>query len=178
MNRLANGRCECADGYYMDATHGCLTCQYMIQGCQSCSIVNWNSGLPLDTVRKYGTLGGEEYLTCDSCSNDDRFVEINLNPAIAVAGFDYTAAITSSDLPSAVETLTPVKCESCYASFDGCSKCGTFGDSCTGCQLTHTLIESSTAGVYGCTRCDYFMSNCLTCYDQSTCRETKPRLLF
>ena len=171
MNRTENGLCECADGYYMDATHGCLTCQYMIQGCKSCSIVGWNSGLPLDHVRKYGPdTDRREYLACNSCTNDDRFVEINLNSAIEVAGYDYTATISSLDLPSGVETLTPVRCESCYANYDGCSKCGTFGDSCTGCQLTHTLIESETAGVFGCERCDKFMYNCLTCYDQSSCR--------
>lgn len=142
----------------MDATHGCLTCQYMIQGCTSCSIVNWNTGLQLDHVRKYGPgTPNRDYLVCNSCNNDDRFVEINLDASIAVAGFDYTAAITSTGLPNGVATTEPVRCESCYAKFDGCSKCGTFGGSCTGCQLTHTLIESSTAGVFGCTRCDFFM---------------------
>ena len=109
-------------------------------------------------MRKYGPDSAtREYLVCESCSNDDRFVEINLNSAIVVAGFDYTAAISSTALPTGVETTEPVRCESCYSRYDGCSKCGTFGDSCTGCQLTHTLIESATAGVFGCTRCDYFM---------------------
>ena len=106
MTRTSDGLCACDAGYFMDANFGCLTCQYMVQGCKSCSIVNWNTGLPLDVVRKYGPdTTNTEYLVCDSCTNDDRFVEINLNTAIAVtsdATFDYTAAISSTALPAEV----------------------------------------------------------------------------
>ena len=161
MTRTSDGLCECDAGYFMDANFGCLTCQYMVQGCKSCSIVNWNTGLPLDNVRKYGPdTTNTEHLVCDSCTNDDRFVEINLNSAIDVtsdASFDYTTAISSTALPAEVETTEPIRCESCYSRYDGCSKCGTFGDSCTGCQLTHTLITDAATSVSTCTRCDFFM---------------------
>jgi len=130
----ADGFCECEEGYHMHPEHGCLSCQYMVPGCTSCSTVYWDSGIPLDNVRMSGPDSTcSQYLTCDSCRLTQRYVRLDLQTSIAIDGFDYGSA-DFSNLPDTVKAQAPVKCESCLTAYDGCSSCGTYGDSCTNCM--------------------------------------------
>ena len=100
------------------------------------------------------------YLTCTSCQNNEMFVDINpRNPA------------------------KPVKCTYCQAKFDGCSKCGTYGDTCTGCYPTHVDALAGWNQNFSyqgprCVRCDKYMYDCLTCFDKERCKTKKPRRLL
>ena len=117
----------------MHPDHGCLPCAYQVPGCFSCSSVLWDTGIPLDSARLNGPGNAQAFLTCDKCEVDERFVRIELDPTIpAPEGFDY-AAPTYASLPAAVGVSQPVKCSSCQKRFDGCSSCGTYGESCTQC---------------------------------------------
>ena len=146
------GLCSCTDGLFMDETHGCLSCDYMIPGCRTCSEVAWDSAIPLDFARMKGPDQSASFLTCDTCSTSERYVHIDA--AIA----DYTA------IPDDTVSTSRVTCKHCQASFDGCTSCGTYGAACEACAPTHVLLAVDADGVIPCTRCDYFMSNCLTCF--------------
>ena len=155
----------------MHPAMGCVSCDYLIPGCSTCSEVNWNSGITLDWARMFGPDSGQEkYLSCANCEQDERFVEIELEAAFA--------SENKAALPDKAKTTTPVKCESCSTRFDGCSSCGQFGDTCTKCYPTHVLEAVDADKKIPCTRCDYFMSGCLTCWSRSSCNMTKPRRLF
>ena len=77
---------------------------------------------------------------CDNCKGDERFVYVDLNMSINMPGVN-AASINYAALPdnAAVKANTKVKCKHCHDKFDGCSKCGVYGNSCTGCDLTHIL---------------------------------------
>lgn len=95
------GFCSCTDGLFMDLNHGCLTCDYMIPGCRSCSQASWNSSIPLDNARMSGPDSDPVFLTCDACSTSERYVFID-----AVVS-DYTAIDTE------VVTNSRVSCKHC-----------------------------------------------------------------
>ncbi len=139
------GTCACADAdKFMHSKHGCLPCSYMLPGCRTCSQVSWSSGIPLDADRLLGPGKGVASLTCNQCDEDNRFVRIDLDTSIpAPAGFNYTTAVYSN-LPAGLSTKSAVKCSSCLKKYDGCSSCGTYGESCTNCYPTHTLHTPTT----------------------------------
>ena len=147
------GVCECEAGYHLTDL-GCVDCQYLIPGCRTCShTADTDTGFQLISERVFGTIGSvDTYVTCDICQSSARYVE-------SPAG-------------------EPVKCSACAERFDGCSSCGTYGDTCDQCYQTHVLEAVDADGLIPCTRCDYFMFNCLTCFDKTECRSEKPRLLF
>ena len=166
----------------MHEKFGCHSCNYLIPGCSGCSQVNWNSGIELDSTRL--GVNKASFLTCDKCTGDERFVSINLSPTSNIP-----APVNYAALPDNAVAKTPVKCASCQKKFDACSKCGTFGDSCTGCYQTHTLytvpVPAPAAGEKAaqpvpatCYRCDYFMAGCLLCVNNFSCKMEKPRRLL
>ena len=59
----------------MDLDFGCLSCDYMIPGCRSCSVVDWDTNIPLDNARMMGPDSDPSYLTCNECSTSERFVD-------------------------------------------------------------------------------------------------------
>ena len=115
---------------------------------------------------------------CTKCKGDERFVQLNLNPGINMPGINLNNPNITA-LPDNAAVTSPVKCSSCQKKFEGCSKCGTFGDACTGCYQTHTLYKPTVTppavAVESCYRCDYFMMDCLLCYDSESCKVEKPR---
>ena len=72
------GFCTCADGLFMDANFGCLSCDYLIPGCKTCSATSDGDTLiPLDTIRMAGSLEPQSWLTCDECTRTDRYVAVS-----------------------------------------------------------------------------------------------------
>jgi len=143
MTTNAQGFCRCDVGYHLKEDFGCAKCQYLIPGCSSCSEVLWDSGIKLDTTRMYGLNKTNNYVTCNSCVVNERFVQINLDAKTIpnAVSLDY------SNLPATVKTESPVKCENCAVRFDGCSSCGIFGEDCKQCYSTHVLEDNpKTAG--------------------------------
>ena len=175
------GLCSCEDGYHMHPTHGCLKCDYMIPGCRTCSEAYWNTGISLDTIRMYGPdvegCNSAKYLTCDQCELAERFVQIELDDTVEIDDFDYEH-IDYANLPDGIVPLTPMRCASCHARYEGCSQCGIFGEACDKCSPTHVLEAIDPEGVIPCTRCDIFMADCLTCYSRSSCKQEKPKMLI
>ena len=118
------GLCSCEDGYHMHPTHGCLRCDYMIPGCRTCSEVYWNTGISLDTIRMYGPdvegCNSAKYLTCDQCQLAERFVQIELDDTVEIDDFDYEN-IDYANLPDGIVPLTPMRCASCHAKYEGCA---------------------------------------------------------
>lgn len=174
------GFCQCNNGFHLVEGLGCVDCQYLIPGCNSCSDVAWNSGIVLDSDRVFGGAKTGS-VTCDSCFDDARFVEIDIDMVHAASydiyefdEFDY------SSLEDWVVTTGKVKCESCQTRFDGCGQCGTYGEECTKCYPTHLLqIEDTETNDYPCMRCDKIVRpNCLTCYNSKECKTTKPSMLL
>ena len=93
-------------------------------------------------------------------------MRIELDDSIEISDFDYEE-IDYNNLPDSVSPLTPMKCESCHARYNGCSVCGKFGEECEQCHPTHVLEAVDADEEIPCTRCDYFMADCLTCYSRS-----------
>lgn len=146
----------------MHGDFGCDSCSYIIPGCFSCHEVGWNSGIPLDNLRLQGPDADQSYLSCERCEVDQRFVSIQLDTSVAVDGFDYSD-VDYSALPNGVQTVSPVKCDSCLSQYDGCAACGTYGETCSMCLQTHALYPEDTTGLEPCKRCDFFMNDCLLC---------------
>jgi len=101
------GACFCTEGYYM-TDKGCLNCEYLIPGCELCSLTEQNTGIPLYALASYFESPTQQYLDCDICSHG-RYVQKG----------------TSSGKKS--------KCTHCSAKWDGCSYCGETGGSCQEC---------------------------------------------
>ena len=94
-----SGLCGCNEGQFLvGGDVGCMDCTYLIPGCNSCSVVNWNSGIALDGIRLYGYGQADKYLSCDSCFDNHRFVEINLDTTVSSATIDY-ATLSMLALP-------------------------------------------------------------------------------
>ena len=88
----------------------------------------------MDNVRLSGPDHScSQYIMCDSCSLSQRFVKIELDASIEIAGFNH-AHNDFTNMPDAATVLSPVKCESCQVSFEGCSECGIYGQECTACM--------------------------------------------
>ena len=85
------GLCSCEDGYHMHETFGCLSCQYMIPGCASCSEVYWDTGIPLDNIRMKGpdNTSCDKSLTCDACQLNERYVSHSWNFFYQADDFAY-----------------------------------------------------------------------------------------
>ena len=157
----------------MDYDSGCREGRYMLPGCFEFTEVYWDSGLKLDHLRMEGPDAWEKYLSCNRCETDDRYVSIPFDSSVEIDTdvywwWDYDNP-DYVDIPDTVKTTSPVRCDSCQFRYDGCSSCGTFGESCLGCYSTH-LLEEVASGV-PCTRCSYWMARCISCTSSTSCRQ-------
>ena len=130
---------------------GCLNCDYLIPGCETCTLTTRNSGIPLYSLASYFENPEQQYLDCDACVFG-RFVERG----------------NSSGLKS--------KCTHCSTKWEGCSYCGQTGSSCQECYQTH-LLEGTFDEP--CVKCEQFMFDCVKCLNAEICTVRKPsRMLF
>lgn len=122
------GLCMCEDGYHMHPTFGCLTCQYMIPGCASCSEVYWDTGIPLDNVRMHGpdSTSCDKSLTCNACQLSERYLKLSWDHVFSAKDFSYKS-MNYFDLPDGIAVSSPVSCDNCQTLIPGCARCGTFG---------------------------------------------------
>jgi len=119
---------------------GCLNCEYLIPGCESCVLTTRNTGIPLYALASYFKDPKQQYLDCELCGAE-RYVEKG-------------------------SSGTKTKCTHCAAQWEGCSDCGETGGSCLACYQTHLLEGNSKTP---CTRCDFYMYGCVKCVDKMTC---------